>query len=71
MRGGCEGGGGRGGRGGRGEQKNAPLPRTTDATNLVARLEFHVGWSGWTKPPTMKGGGRGGVAWAVEMWKGE
>ena len=24
-----------------------------------ARLEFHVGWSGWTRPPTMAGGGGG------------
>ena len=21
------------------------------------RLEFHVGWSGWTRPPTLEGGG--------------
>ena len=24
------------------------------------RLEFHVGWSGWTRPPTMGRGGGGG-----------
>ena len=22
-----------------------------------ARLKFHAGWSGWTRPPTMAGGG--------------
>ena len=22
-----------------------------------ARLKFHAGWSGWTRPPTMGGGG--------------
>ena len=27
-----------------------------------ARLKFHAGWSGWTRPPTMAGGGGGGVA---------
>ena len=20
------------------------------------KMEFHVGWSGWTRPPTMEGG---------------
>ena len=24
-----------------------------------ARLKFHAGWSGWTRPPTMAGGGGG------------
>ena len=24
---------------------------------LWARLKFHAGWSGWTRPPTMAGGG--------------
>ena len=28
-----------------------PKPRTW------ARLKFHAGWSGWTRPPTMAGGG--------------
>ena len=28
----------------------------------VARLKFHVGWSGWTRPPTMAGGGWGALA---------
>ena len=28
-----------------------------------AKLKFHAGWSGWTRPPTMAGGGGGvGVA---------
>ena len=26
-----------------------------------ARLKFHAGWSGWTRPPTMAGGGGGQV----------
>ena len=30
-----------------------PKPRTW------ARLKFHAGWSGWTRPPTMAGGGVG------------
>ena len=25
-----------------------------------ARLEFHVGWSGWTRPPAIGGGGQAG-----------
>ena len=28
-----------------------PKPRTS------ARLKFHVGWPGWTRPPAMAGGG--------------
>ena len=31
------------------------LPRS--ATKPGANLEFHAGWSGWTRPPTMGGGG--------------
>ena len=26
------------------------LPRTPKAPNLGARLKFHAGWSGWTRP---------------------
>ena len=28
-----------------------------------ARLKFHAGWSGWTRPPTMAGGGVWGGGW--------
>ena len=31
-----------------------------------ARLEFHVGWSGWTRPPTTGGGGRPGREMATK-----
>ena len=30
-----------------------------------ARLEFHVGWSGWTRPSTMGRGGRGAASESV------
>ena len=45
------------------------LPRTPKAPNLGARLKFHAGWSGWTRPPTMAGGG-GGVARLRRVCKG-
>ena len=34
-----------------------------------ARLKFHAGWSGWTRPPTMAGGG-GGVGQLRRVCKG-
>ena len=34
-----------------------------------ARLKFHAGWSGWTRPPTMAGGG-GGVGQAEACLQG-
>ena len=27
-----------------------------DSFKHGAKLEFHAGWSGWTRPPTMAGG---------------
>ena len=27
-----------------------------------ARPKFHAGWSGWTRPPAMRGGGAAGVS---------
>ena len=41
----------------RGLDRKCSLPRSTEASKTGVRLEFHVGWSGWTRPPTMKGGG--------------
>ena len=36
-----------------------------------AKLEFHAGWSGWTRPPTIGGeGGRGGSPGANRSAKG-
>ena len=40
-----------------------PKPRTW------ARLKFHAGWSGWTRPRTMAGGG-GGSAQAETCLQG-
>ena len=36
-----------------------PKPQKTQHKSLEpwARLKFHAGWSGWTRPPTMAGGG--------------
>ena len=42
---------------GRGGEKGFARCRICDSFKSGARLEFHVGWSGWTRPPTM--GGRG------------
>ena len=36
--------------------KNAPAAYW-QSLEPWARLKFHVGWSGWTRPPTMAGGG--------------
>ena len=30
-----------------------------------ARLEFHVGWSGWTRPPTTEGGVGREMGWCA------
>ena len=36
-----------------------------------ARLKFHAGWSGWTRPPSMAGGGMGcGQGWACLQKRG-
>ena len=42
----------------------AALRHTFFERPLPARLKFHAGWSGWTRPPTMAGGAGGnrGVA---------
>ena len=34
-----------------------PNPKPPQKTPPCARLKFHAGWSGWTRPPTMAGGG--------------
>ena len=39
--------------------KNAPAAYR-QSLEPWARLKFHAGWSGWTRPPTMAGRGRGG-----------
>ena len=40
--------------------------------SLEPRLKFHAGWSGWTRPPNMAGGGGvGGVAGLRRVCKGE
>ena len=36
-------------------------PKKPTTNNENARLKFHAGWSGWTRPPTMAGGGGRGV----------
>ena len=41
------------------EQKMRPAAYS-QSPEPWARLKFHAGWSGWTRPPTMAGGG--GVA---------
>ena len=35
--------------------------RTAKASNWP-RLKFHAGWSGWTRPPAMAGGGGGSAS---------
>ena len=47
---------------GGGEQEKCLLPRITKAANL----EFHVGWPGWARPPTMGGGGGQGESWSAK-----
>ena len=56
-----------------GGSKNAPAAYR-QSLELGARLKFHAGWSGWTRPPTMAGTGGvgpGGVKGGVEgVFKG-
>ena len=35
------------------------LQTAPEGLELNSRLKFHAGWSGWTRPPTMAGGGGG------------
>ena len=35
-----------------------------------ARLKFHAGWSGWTRPPVMAGGAGGGGRLEACLQKG-
>ena len=42
------------------EQKKHPAAYC-QSLEFWARLKFHVGWSGWTRPPTMAGGVGGGL----------
>ena len=53
--GGGEGGGGRWGGGGGGGGRRGEGGRSLD--EKPSRQEFHLGWSGWTRPPTMGAGG--------------
>ena len=61
IHGGGRGGGGMGGRGKkslkRGFGRKMFLRCTATASNLGPKPEFHVGWSGWTNPPTLQRGG--------------
>ena len=46
-------------RGLRGQDFEGPQKAYRQSLEPWARLKFHAGWSGWTRPPTMARGGGG------------
>ena len=65
---GGEGGGEGGGGAGRGiVATKEVLDQQCSLLRTGSRMDFHSGWSGWARPPTM-GGGRDSLAFSMSVW---